>query len=185
MDDCHVWCCLSSFVRKLVASYRNCLYLCLSELYVGRSLGEKSKSFASSQNNAFDGSRKEINSAIDRICEFTGKHCLNPYVFFRKLKAFQCSKTWCDFSVGLGIKVVFWDLREPFIDNLYKHSVSHARLDTITEALDVVGNSCILFSLKIYDVIEFCDCSWTLLISWLNSCIFFFFPAACLCSDFR
>nr|CAD1838954.1 unnamed protein product [Ananas comosus var. bracteatus] len=75
-----------------------------------RSLGEKSKSFASSQNNAFDGSRKEINSAIDRICEFT------------------------------GIKVVFWDLREPFIDNLYKHSVSHARLDTITEALDVVLN---------------------------------------------
>nr|CAD1838922.1 unnamed protein product [Ananas comosus var. bracteatus] len=75
-----------------------------------RSLGEKSKSFASSQNNPFDGSRKEINSAIDRICEFT------------------------------GIKVVFWDLREPFIDNLYKHSVSHARLDTITEALDVVLN---------------------------------------------
>jgi hypothetical protein len=33
----------------------------------------KSKSAVSNQKNQFDGSRKEINAAIDRVCEFTGK----------------------------------------------------------------------------------------------------------------
>lgn len=39
----------------------------------------------------------------------------------------------------LGTKIIFWDLREPFIDNLYKHSVSQARLETITDSLDLVS----------------------------------------------
>lgn len=60
--------------------------------------------------DAFDGSRKDLNAAIDRICEFT------------------------------GTKIIFWDLREPFIDNLYKHSVSQSRLESLIEALDVVLN---------------------------------------------
>ncbi|XP_010097920.2 uncharacterized protein LOC21392690 [Morus notabilis] len=65
---------------------------------------KKSKSFA--QNGTFDGSRKDINAAIDRICEFT------------------------------GTKIVFWDLREPFINNLYKPSVSQSRFEAVIEPLD-------------------------------------------------
>ncbi|XP_071715767.1 protein unc-13 homolog [Rutidosis leptorrhynchoides] len=58
----------------------------------------------------FDGSRKDINAAIDRICEFT------------------------------GTKIIFWDLREPFIENLYRPSVSESRLETLVELLDVELN---------------------------------------------
>lgn len=36
-------------------------------------MNEKSISFKVNQKNAFDGSRKDINAAIDRICEFSGK----------------------------------------------------------------------------------------------------------------
>ncbi|XP_072998980.1 protein unc-13 homolog isoform X2 [Typha latifolia] len=79
-------------------------------LNIRRSMNERSISFASVQKNAFDGSRKEINAAIDGICEFT------------------------------GTKIIFWDLRDPLIDNLYKHNVSQNRLDTLTEALDAVLN---------------------------------------------
>jgi hypothetical protein len=39
----------------------------------GRSTSKKSKSFTPNQKNQFDGSRKEFNTAIDRLCEFTGK----------------------------------------------------------------------------------------------------------------
>lgn len=76
-----------------------------------RSIDEKSRSFNSyNQKDAFIGSRKDINAAIDRICELT------------------------------GIKIIFWDLREPFIDNLYKNGVSQSRLDTFVEGLDLVLN---------------------------------------------
>ncbi|KAH9686351.1 protein unc-13-like [Citrus sinensis] len=81
---------------------------------------EKSKSFT--KNDTFDGSRKDINAAIDRICEFT------------------------------GTKIIFWDLREPFIDNLYKPSVSKSRLESLIEPLDVVRNVCAELS-KLCDVI--------------------------------
>ncbi|KAK1679393.1 hypothetical protein QYE76_040241 [Lolium multiflorum] len=77
---------------------------------IRRSMSGKSKSVVSNQKNQFDGSRKEINAAIDRVCEFT------------------------------GLKVIFWDLQQPFIDNLYKNSVPQARLDTIVEVLDLVLN---------------------------------------------
>jgi hypothetical protein len=77
---------------------------------IRRSMSGKSKSAVSNQKNQFDGSRKEINAAIDRVCEFT------------------------------GLKVIFWDLQQPFIDNLYKNSVPQARLDTIVEVLDLVLN---------------------------------------------
>ncbi|XP_020276759.1 LOW QUALITY PROTEIN: uncharacterized protein LOC109851055 [Asparagus officinalis] len=77
---------------------------------IKRSTNEKLRSSVSIQKDAFGGSRKDINAAIDKICEFT------------------------------GTKVIFWDLREPFIDNLYKHSVSQARLESLIEALDVVLN---------------------------------------------
>jgi len=62
------------------------------------------------QKDTFDGSRKDFNAAIDRICEFT------------------------------GTKIVFWDLREPFIDNLYKPSVSHSRMEALIEPLDMALN---------------------------------------------
>jgi hypothetical protein len=39
----------------------------------------------------------------------------------------------------IGMKVIFWDLQQPFIDNLYKNSVSQVRLDTIIEVLDLVS----------------------------------------------
>ncbi|CAL5087312.1 unnamed protein product [Urochloa decumbens] len=77
---------------------------------IRRSTSEKSKSVAPNQKNQFDGSRREINGAIDRLCEFT------------------------------GMKVIFWDLQQPFIDNLYRNSVNQARLETITEVLDLVLN---------------------------------------------
>ncbi|CAI9285713.1 unnamed protein product [Lactuca saligna] len=60
---------------------------------------------------SFDGSRKDINAAIDRICEFT------------------------------GTKIILWDLREPFIENVYRPSVSESRLETtLIEPLDVEPN---------------------------------------------
>jgi uncharacterized membrane protein YwzB len=39
----------------------------------------------------------------------------------------------------IGMKVIFWDLQQPLIDNLYKNSVPQARLDTIMEVLDLVS----------------------------------------------
>ncbi|GFP93431.1 hypothetical protein PHJA_001487500 [Phtheirospermum japonicum] len=65
---------------------------------------------SSIQKDSFDGSRKDINAAIDQICEFT------------------------------GTKTIFWDLREPFIDGLYKPSVAQSRLETLIEPLDMVLN---------------------------------------------
>ncbi|XP_059652029.1 protein unc-13 homolog isoform X2 [Cornus florida] len=73
-----------------------------------KSIDENSRSFK--QKDTFDGSRKDINAAIDRICEFT------------------------------GTKIIFWDLREPFIENLYKPNVSQSRLEALIEPLDVVLN---------------------------------------------
>ncbi|KAJ4776201.1 plant/protein (DUF810) [Rhynchospora pubera] len=77
---------------------------------IRRSISDKTRNLTPMQKNHFDGCRKEMNSAIDHLCEFT------------------------------GTKIIFWDLREPFIDNLYKHSASQARLQTITESLDLVLN---------------------------------------------
>ncbi|VAH01238.1 unnamed protein product [Triticum turgidum subsp. durum] len=78
------------------------------KINIRRSMNGKSKGVVSNQKNQFDGSRKEINAAIDRVCEFT------------------------------GLKVIFWDLQQPFIDNMYKNNVLQARLDTIVEVLDLV-----------------------------------------------
>ncbi|KAI8546001.1 hypothetical protein RHMOL_Rhmol07G0081800 [Rhododendron molle] len=78
------------------------------EKLVKRSIDENSRS--SMQKDTFDGSRKDFNAAIDRICEFT------------------------------GTKIVFWDLREPFIDNLYKPSVPQSRMDGLIEPLDMALN---------------------------------------------
>ncbi|OEL22041.1 hypothetical protein BAE44_0016941, partial [Dichanthelium oligosanthes] len=77
---------------------------------IRRSTSEKSKSTVPNQKNQFDGSRREINSAIDRLCEFT------------------------------GTKVIFWDLQQPFIDNLYRNNIQNTRVDTIMEVLDMVLN---------------------------------------------
>ncbi|KAE9459740.1 hypothetical protein C3L33_08398, partial [Rhododendron williamsianum] len=75
---------------------------------IERSIDENSRS--SMQKDTFDGSRKDFNAAIDRICEFT------------------------------GTKIVFWDLREPFIDNLYKPSVPQSRMEGLIEPLDMALN---------------------------------------------
>ncbi|QCD85658.1 Mammalian uncoordinated homology 13 [Vigna unguiculata] len=75
------------------------------EKLIKKSLDEKSKSF--SQKDTFEGSRKIINAAMDRICEYT------------------------------GTKIVFCDLRVQFMDNLYKPSVSGYRLDAIMDPLDM------------------------------------------------
>jgi hypothetical protein len=58
---------------------------------------------------AFEGSRKVVNIAIDKICEFT------------------------------GTKLIFWDMRTTFIDGLYSVSVSQARMDKVVSALDPVS----------------------------------------------
>ncbi|KAK1281411.1 hypothetical protein QJS04_geneDACA015024 [Acorus gramineus] len=76
---------------------------------------DKMRSSASTkQKNAFDGSRKDINAAVDRICEFTGKHH--------------------------GTKIIFWDMRESYIENLYKPSVSQCRLEALIDRFDTVLN---------------------------------------------
>ncbi|KAB2031354.1 hypothetical protein ES319_D05G299600v1 [Gossypium barbadense] len=80
----------------------------IEKIYIRKSMDDKSKS--STQKGTFDGSRKDINAAIDRIREFT------------------------------GTKIIFWDLREPFIENLYKPSVSQSRLEAVIEPLDVELN---------------------------------------------
>lgn len=75
--------------------------------------GAKVDRAASGISIAFDTTRKTINGAVDRICEF------------------------------LGMKVVFWDLREPFIDGLYKGGVAEARIDQVVGSLDLVlGQIC-------------------------------------------
>ncbi|XP_019413254.1 PREDICTED: uncharacterized protein LOC109325381 isoform X1 [Lupinus angustifolius] len=78
------------------------------EKLIKKSLDEKSKSF--SQKDILDGSRKAINAAMDRICEYT------------------------------GTKIIFCDLRVPFIDNLYNPTVSGSRVDALIEPLDMELN---------------------------------------------
>ncbi|CAO2816120.1 unnamed protein product [Amaranthus hypochondriacus] len=79
-----------------------------SDKFTKRNLDEKSRSF--NQRNTFDGCRKDLNAAIDRICEYT------------------------------GTKIIFWELREPFIDNLYKPNASQSRLEALIEPLDLALN---------------------------------------------
>ncbi|KAJ7533708.1 hypothetical protein O6H91_13G060800 [Diphasiastrum complanatum] len=63
--------------------------------------------------SAFDGSRNAANVAIDKICEFT------------------------------GMKVIFWDMRELYIDGLYKGGVSQSRMEKVVNGLDpVLGQLC-------------------------------------------
>ncbi|XP_045800575.1 protein unc-13 homolog isoform X1 [Trifolium pratense] len=71
------------------------------EKLIRKSIDDKSKK------DTFDGSRKVINAAMERICEYT------------------------------GTKIIFCDLRVPFIDNLYKPSVSGSRVDVLIEPLDM------------------------------------------------
>lgn len=73
----------------------------LQEKLIRKSIDDKSKK------DTFDGSRKVINAAMERICEYT------------------------------GTKIIFCDLRVPFIDNLYKPSVSGSRVDVLIEPLDM------------------------------------------------
>ncbi|XP_068662392.1 protein unc-13 homolog isoform X2 [Aristolochia californica] len=74
-------------------------------------LDNKSRSFGFHQRKeGFENSRKDINAAIDQICDF------------------------------IGTKIIFWDLREQFIDNLYKPSVSQSRLEMLVDALDMELN---------------------------------------------
>ncbi|XP_024542200.1 uncharacterized protein LOC9647607 [Selaginella moellendorffii] len=58
--------------------------------------------------SSFDGSRKAANAAIDKICEFT------------------------------GTKLIFWDMRDPFIDGLYKGGVTEARMEQVVNNLDPI-----------------------------------------------
>uniref|UniRef100_A0A803MLD0 Uncharacterized protein n=1 Tax=Chenopodium quinoa TaxID=63459 RepID=A0A803MLD0_CHEQI len=78
-----------------------------TDKFTKKSFNENSKGF--NQSNTFEGSRKDFNAAIDRICEYT------------------------------GTKIIFCELREPFIDNLYKPSVSQTRLEALIEPLDLDG----------------------------------------------
>lgn len=45
---------------------------------------------------------------------------------------------WFNHGFLAGTKIVFWDLRGPFIDNLYKPSVPGSRMEALIEPLDVV-----------------------------------------------
>lgn len=82
----------------------------LENINTRRSMSDKSRNMPSDTNNAFDGCRKVMNAAIGSICEFA------------------------------GTKIIFWDLREHFISNLYRPSVSESRLELLMESLDLVLN---------------------------------------------
>ncbi|KAL4203380.1 hypothetical protein AMTRI_Chr01g103720 [Amborella trichopoda] len=73
---------------------------------IRKSIDENARDITTQKMDAFDGSRKDINAAMDRICEYT------------------------------GTKIIFWDLREQFIDGLYKPCVSQSRLEMLIEPLD-------------------------------------------------
>lgn len=106
-------------------------------VHLERATDDLSRSnLGSSQTDAFDGTRKDINAALDRICEFTGA---SSYLFTlcKKIQYFQS----CHGIASSGTKIVFWDLREPFIDGLYKPSASQSRLEALIESFD--GVSCI------------------------------------------
>ncbi|KAL0872777.1 hypothetical protein Bca101_022482 [Brassica carinata] len=79
------------------------------KIVIRKSLVEKTKSV--NQKESFEGSRKDINAALDRICEFTGE--MNEDHLLRS--------------------------KEPFIENLYKPSVSQSRLEALIEGLDTDG----------------------------------------------
>ncbi|KAJ6713945.1 PROTEIN UNC-13-like protein [Salix viminalis] len=96
------------------------------EQFIKKSIDENSASFK--QKGSFDGSRKDINAAIDRICEFT------------------------------GTKIIFYDLKEPFIENLYKPAVPQSRLEAIIEPLDIELNElCVFYKLH---WMAFSELSW-------------------------
>lgn len=99
---------------------------------MGKSIDEKSTSFK--QKGTFDGSRKDINAAIDRICEFTGKSYWMLRLITFKNKLYP--RLICFLA---GTKIIFWDLREPFIENLYRPSVSQSRLESLIEPIDMVS----------------------------------------------
>lgn len=63
------------------------LFNFLHFLPIGKSIDEKSKK------DTFDGSRKVINAAMDRICEYTGKS-LQPYLL-------SCKSNFFDYCIGL------------------------------------------------------------------------------------
>lgn len=103
----------------------------------------------------FSGSRKDINAAIDRICEFTGNYFLAVFVplaqkINRLLPLSYVLYLIAILSVFPGTKVIFWDLRESFIDNLYKPSVSQCRLEILIEPLDLVRSLVNLWYLVFY-----------------------------------
>ncbi|CAL0303648.1 unnamed protein product [Lupinus luteus] len=71
------------------------------------------KSESFSQKDTFDECRKAINAAMGHICEYT------------------------------ATKIIFCDLRVPFINNLYRPTVSGYRVDVLVEPLDMeLGQLC-------------------------------------------
>ncbi|XP_031476221.1 protein unc-13 homolog isoform X2 [Nymphaea colorata] len=99
-----------------------------------------------------------------RTCDYAGKssdkdllshgkliqELLDPFVRVKKI-ANDTTNQICDF---VGAKVVFWDLKEPFLFNLYRGNVDNARMESALERLDtVLGNVCGLISDALRDVI--------------------------------
>eukprot|EP00249_Psilotum_nudum_P000098 c10358_g1_i1 orf=430-3825(+) len=72
----------------------------------------------------FKNAKSVVKFAIDRICEFT------------------------------GTKIIFWDMKELFIDGLYKFSVSHSRIGNVINELDtVLGQLCEMIAEPLRDVV--------------------------------
>ncbi|KAF3788518.1 hypothetical protein EJ110_NYTH20047 [Nymphaea thermarum] len=95
-------------------------------------------------------------------CDYAGKNknllsndkliqeLLYPFDRVKKI-ANDTTNQICDF---VGAKVVFWDLKEPFLFNLYRGNVDNARMESALERLDtVLGNVCGLISDALRDVI--------------------------------
>ncbi|KAK7273203.1 hypothetical protein RIF29_14252 [Crotalaria pallida] len=61
-------------------------------------------------------------------------------------------------QLSLGTKIIFCDLRVPFMDNLYKPTVSGTRLDALIEPLDLAGGLGI--NLATADVVILYDSDW-------------------------
>lgn len=70
---------------------------------------------------------KFVNLLVSNACGFLCKFVMGMVIYLKESSLHF-----------LGTKTIFWDLREPFIDNLYKPSVAQSRLESLIESLDTV-----------------------------------------------
>ncbi|KAJ7545205.1 hypothetical protein O6H91_09G110600 [Diphasiastrum complanatum] len=74
--------------------------------------------------SCLNGSRKEVNMAIEKICDFT------------------------------GTKIIYWDMRDSYINGLYKGGILKSRIDIVVSGLDIVlGQICDIIKEPLRDLL--------------------------------